>query len=419
MFLFFFLFFFLFLIFYFLFFSYCLHVTPATLDEYVIWYCVDCEPKHKKPFNVNNPSSALTEECNTKKSDIVQEVESGLRLKKKKNRKKRKSFFSARSRNKCKKRATSDSLVEAEKYAHENSPPTHLKVPHLENCKKDQSKPSNVNSPSSLLAGECNMKNSDIVQKMESELGSKKKNKKKRKRYYTAKSRNKRRRKRPASDSLAEAEKFAHENTSHSHHKVHRLENCQKDQSKLYLKCSDEADESARMKTSTTAVDDDNNNRENILHLHYSESKEYNEKFKGNSELVCGSSGVGAALDKTRTPPITTAGQPITPECCSNDQRSAITKSCCVDNGEQIESMKVDASMVAATSHSSVHGNHSCLVAGLSNELQQFNNNEKDERPEANRESVEASSQITPTPSSIIPLQSYGHAQPRPEPVWK
>ncbi|KAL0016285.1 hypothetical protein SO802_003354 [Lithocarpus litseifolius] len=106
---------------------YCLDVLPATFDEYVIWFCADCEPKIQKLstiVNTNALPSGISHSVNLKN---VQATQSRIRLQKNLERLKIKV---KKTKNKKKRKDITGSLSKMGKQICEKSPSLQLNKMH-------------------------------------------------------------------------------------------------------------------------------------------------------------------------------------------------------------------------------------------------------------------------------------------------
>ncbi|KAL4651051.1 hypothetical protein ACB092_01G130800 [Castanea dentata] len=106
---------------------YCLDVLPATFDEYVIWFCADCEPKIRKLstiVNTNALPSGISHSVNLKN---VQATQSRIRLQKNLERLKIKV---RKTKNKKKRKNITGSLSKMGKQICKKSPSLQLKKMH-------------------------------------------------------------------------------------------------------------------------------------------------------------------------------------------------------------------------------------------------------------------------------------------------
>ena len=107
--------------------SYCLDVLPATFDEYVIWFCADCEPKIQKLstiVNTNALPSGITHSVNLKN---VQAAQSRIRLQKNLERLKKKV---KKAKNKNKRKDITGSVAKMGKQICRKSPSLQLNKMH-------------------------------------------------------------------------------------------------------------------------------------------------------------------------------------------------------------------------------------------------------------------------------------------------
>ena len=107
--------------------SYCLDVLPATFDEYVIWFCADCEPKIQKLstiVNTNALPSGITHSVNLKN---VQAAQSRIRLQKNLERLKKKV---KKAKNKNKRKDITGSVAKMGKQICKKSPSLQLNKMH-------------------------------------------------------------------------------------------------------------------------------------------------------------------------------------------------------------------------------------------------------------------------------------------------